>query len=215
MPEQEYPTSARVIVFDIGNVLVTLDPLRTIANLKRLFQHEADVARALQWLESRDARYELGLITTDAFIQTARQALGLDREQIISLWSNLFTDRPSLLPFLQELSTQGYILALCSNTNELHRQYLQSHYSWFSLMSHQIFSYQVHVQKPDLAIYRAVEAATGHPAGEHLLIDDLPENVAGARAAGWDAICFQTPEQVQRELRAKGFRFTLWALDGN
>jgi FMN phosphatase YigB (HAD superfamily) len=41
--------------------------------------------------------------------------------------------------------------------------------------------------KPDPAIYRAFERATAHASDEILFFDDLPENVAAARALGWRA----------------------------
>jgi len=209
MPEQGCVSGPRVLVFDIGNVLVTVDSLRAFAHLRRLFSDETLLNKALRWLESDDTRYELGLITTNTFVQEVQAQLGLDRETFIIFWNDVFIERPYLLPFLQELREQGYILAICSNTNALHMQILEN-LPWFSLIDHVILSYQVHARKPDLMIYHAVEAATRQRAAEHLLIDDLPENILGARAAGWDAIRFQHPEQVQAELFARGLRFTPW-----
>ncbi len=204
----------RVIVFDIGNVLVGLDWARPVARIKRLFPQVADAAGALRRLDSASGRYGLGLITTEEFVAQARQELGLDldAETFISLWNDIFVERPYMLPFLQELREQGHRLAICSNTNALHIEFLQSFSACFAQIHHPIFSHEVHAYKPDLAIYRAVETATGQGAAEHLFLDDLPENVAGARAAGWDAICFETPEQVQRELVARGLRFAPWQL---
>jgi HAD superfamily hydrolase (TIGR01509 family) len=212
MTEQEHSLHPRVMVLDIGNVLVGLDFARSRQRLYALFPDEKKRARMQRWLRSVEDPYGLGQMTTEDFVQSAVQELGLGHEQFIDLWNDIFIERDYMLPFVRELRAQGYTLAICSNTNELHMQYLQQVNPVFAEAQHIIFSYEVGALKPDPAIYRAVEAATGQPAAEHLFLDDLPENVAGARAAGWDAICFETPEQAQAELVARGIWFTPWAL---
>ncbi len=202
-----------VIVFDIGNVLVTTDLERFLARLKHLFPDDAEFTKALQWLDKDDDRYGLGLITTEEFLREVQADLGLDRKNFVDLWNHLFVERSYILPFLKELREQGYALAVCSNTNELHAEYLLSTYSCFDLIDHLIFSFEIHAHKPTSTIYRAVEAATGKPPSYHLFLDDLPENVEAARIMGWDAICFHDPCQVQEDLLARGLRFTRWKLE--
>ncbi len=212
MSEQQLSQQPRVIVLDVGNVLVGVDFSRSRQRLQRLFPEEKKLARIQRWLRSNEDRYALGLMTTEEFVRGALAELGLDRASFLDLWNDIFVERAYMPPFVRELRAQGYTLAICSNTNELHMDYLRSINPCFAEAQHIIFSYQVGVLKPDLAIYRAVEAATGHSSAGHLFLDDLPENIAGARAAGWDAICFETPEQVQAELVARGIKFTPWKL---
>jgi HAD superfamily hydrolase (TIGR01509 family) len=203
----------QVIVFDIGNVLVGLDASKFLSQrLRHRFPDEATFASMCRWIVQTEERYALGQMTTEAFTQAVVAKLGLGREEFLTLWNDLFIERTYMLPFMRELRAQGYTLAICSNTNELHMDYLQRINPCFAEVQHITFSYQVGALKPDLAIYRAVEAATGQRAAAHLFLDDLPENVAGARAAGWEAICFETPAQAQRDLIARGLRFTPWAV---
>lgn len=206
-------SSPSVIVFDIGNVLVTTDLPRFFAHLKNLFPDDAEFAKALQWLDKDDDRYELGLITTEELLREVQAELGLGRENFIDLWNHLFVERSYVLTLLNELHEQGYALAVCSNTNEVHVEYLLSTFSCFDLIDHFIFSYKVHANKPTPTIYRAVEEVTGKPSREHLFLDDLLENIEGARAVGWDAIHFQDPGQVQVELFARGIWFTPWRFE--
>jgi FMN phosphatase YigB (HAD superfamily) len=212
MSEQEHSLHPRVIVLDIGNVLVGLDFERSRQRLRSLFPDEKRLARMQRWLRSVEDPYGLGQITTEEFVRGAVEQLGLEREVFIDLWNDVFIERDYMLPFMRELRAQGYTLAICSNTNELHMDYLQRVNTCFAEAQQIIFSYQVGALKPDPAIYHAVEAATGAPPAEHLFLDDLPENVAGARAVGWDAICFETPDQAQEELVARGMQFTPWKL---
>jgi HAD superfamily hydrolase (TIGR01509 family) len=212
MSEQGLSPQPSVIVLDVGNVLVGLDFSRSRQRLHSLFPEDKKLSRVQRWLRSVEDPYALGLVTTEEFVRGALRELGLGREEFIHLWNDIFLERTYMYPFVRELRAQGYILSICSNTNELHMDYLQSINPCFAEAQHIIFSYQVGALKPDPAIYQAVETATGQPAEAHLFLDDLPENVAGARAAGWDAICFETPEQAQAELVARGIQFTPWKL---
>ncbi len=214
MSEQPAFPEPRVIVLDVGNVLISLDFARSRARLKGYFPAAEELARAQRWIRETEEQYGLGLITTEEFVAAARLALGLDRDSFVTLWNDIFVERAYMLPFVQELREQGYTLAICSNTNELHADYFQERYPYFKYIHHPIFSHVAHALKPDPAIYRAVEAATGRPAAEHLFLDDLPENVVGARAVGWDAICFESAEQVQAELVARGIKFSPWNVAG-
>jgi putative hydrolase of the HAD superfamily len=44
----------------------------------------------------------------------------------------------------------------------------------------------------------------GRPPGECLFIDDLPENVAGALAAGLHGLVYTDPERLVADLRERG-----------
>ena len=53
-----------------------------------------------------------------------------------------------------------------------------------------ILSHEVGAAKPDRKIYEAVQNITGEKPEAHLFIDDIEENVDGARSLGWDGIQF-------------------------
>lgn len=58
--------------------------------------------------------------------------------------------------------------------------------------------------KPDQAIYEHHAAAFGLTPENTLFIDDMPANVSGARAAGWQAVHFTGPAQLRADLAAFG-----------
>lgn len=64
-----------------------------------------------------------------------------------------------------------------------------------------IISAEEGVAKPDAPIYRLAAERLGVRPEEAILIDDLPANVAGARAAGMHAVHFQDPDQAVGELQ--------------
>ena len=58
--------------------------------------------------------------------------------------------------------------------------------------------------KPAPAIYRTAMEISGRPAETGLFVDDKAENCEAARALGMQAIHFQTPAQLVRELSENG-----------
>jgi len=58
--------------------------------------------------------------------------------------------------------------------------------------------------KPDPAIYRLAEQRFGHAAHDLLFIDDRADNIAAARACGWQGHLFTHAEALAAELRAHG-----------
>ncbi|HEX5102654.1 MAG TPA: HAD-IA family hydrolase, partial [Pirellulaceae bacterium] len=67
-------------------------------------------------------------------------------------------------------------------------------------------SFRIRAMKPDERVYaEAARLANVSPA-EILFTDDRADNVAGARAAGWDAVLFESTNQLSGELRRRGIR---------
>jgi FMN phosphatase YigB (HAD superfamily) len=60
------------------------------------------------------------------------------------------------------------------------------------------------VTKPDARIFRALCDRAGVAPADCLFIDDGPQNVDGARAAGMDAVHFTGPPALERDLRERG-----------
>jgi HAD superfamily hydrolase (TIGR01509 family) len=61
--------------------------------------------------------------------------------------------------------------------------------------------------KPAPEIYAAAAAMAAVAPEEIFYTDDRPDNVAGAIAAGYDAVLFQDVRQLARELRRRGVQW--------
>jgi HAD superfamily hydrolase (TIGR01509 family) len=57
--------------------------------------------------------------------------------------------------------------------------------------------------KPQPGIYAAAASLAGVQPADIFYTDDRPENVAGACAAGFDAVPFENPRQLADELRRR------------
>ena len=65
---------------------------------------------------------------------------------------------------------------------------------------HHSFSYELDAAKPDAAIYRHAVAGLGVRPEQALFIDDRAENIEGARTAGLEALHFESPAQLKKQL---------------
>lgn len=108
---------------------------------------------------------------------------------------------------------EGVETGLLSNTNEEHWRRQEEDrcaglrcFPAVTRLRHRHASHLLKLAKPGLEIYHAFAAQTGHRAGGILFFDDLEENIAAARAAGWNAERVDhtgdTAAQIRAHLRA-------------
>ncbi|HEX2116555.1 MAG TPA: HAD family phosphatase [Alphaproteobacteria bacterium] len=68
-----------------------------------------------------------------------------------------------------------------------------------------VVSGELGMMKPDARIFRHLTETHALRPADCVFIDDSPKNVAGARAAGLQAIHFTGPDALREELRGLGF----------
>jgi len=73
------------------------------------------------------------------------------------------------------------------------------------------FSAEVHLAKPDAAIFHACLKVVGSRPEECLFIDDRTENVEAARALGMQAVKFVSVQELAVEIRPYNLPVPLYA----
>jgi glucose-1-phosphatase len=186
--EEGAVASVSVLVCDLGKVLLGFDH----EPCWRAILAECDAKEG-----ARDAFRELfaesGMAVgrTDAesfFARVApRMGLRMDYPTFCRAWSDMFWEEAAVIALVRAARVEQRVLL--SNTNVIHWEWISARYPHVLGLFDQLFaSHECGLEKPDPAIFRLVERASGRPPGEHLFIDDIRENVDGALAAGWDAI---------------------------
>jgi len=151
-------------------------------------------------------RFETGAIEPRDFHREFSGILDLDVEYglFCNAWSSIFMH--ALLPeeMLERLSKR-YRLVLLSNTNALHFMNIRENYAHLLRHFHDlVLSYEIGAMKPDPRIYRAaIDRAQCHPE-ECFYTDDIPAYIAAAKAQGIDAVQFESRQQLEREMHARG-----------
>ena len=196
----------RTLLFDLGNVLVGLDFDRAYRAVAEVTAHAPDEVRR-RLFESRLADvYEEGAITSEEFHRRCCRTLEMEMvyDQFATVWGDMFAERPLLdEDFLAALGRR-YRMAVVSNTNELHFQWLRERFRLLDHFETLVLSYEVGAAKPAPAIYQAALERTGSRPEECFFTDDREENVLGARALGINAALFTGQRDLEKGLAARG-----------
>jgi putative hydrolase of the HAD superfamily len=191
------------LIFDFGNVVCHFDYLRACARLGARLGLPAEEFRQRmldQGFVTLLSRLECGRMTADEFARevTHRCGITLSHGEFEEAWQDIFWLNDSVAALVEHLDTRGYTLLLGSNTNVIHARYFRRRFaSTLDRFDRLILSYEVGCMKPDAGFYEACVAAAGVEGSECVFIDDMPENVAGARSAGLVAVQYvDTPGLV-------------------
>ncbi len=200
-----HATHPKTLIFDLGRVLVYFDFARAYRALEPFCPCPAlDMPKRLLSTDLVQ-RFETGRLAPRDFHAGFSQLIGLDLDydRFCPIWTSIFTHE--LLPesLLEDLSNR-YRLVLLSNTNPIHFEMIRGAYPHLKHFHDLVLSYEVGALKPEEAIYRAAIERAGCKPEECFYTDDIPEFVEGGRLAGMDAVQFESRQQLERELRARG-----------
>jgi putative hydrolase of the HAD superfamily len=194
----------RAIVFDFGQVVGFFDHRLTTNRLAAHTDLPADDLHRLLFGGPLERDYDVGRLSTAAFLAQVRDACRLrcSEDAIAAAWADIFWPNEDVIALLPQL--KGHVrLLLASNTNELHsRQFRRQLADALRHFDAVVLSHEIGQRKPDAAFYRHCERLAGCAAEECLFIDDLPTNVAGARACGWHGIVYTDVADLRRHLVA-------------
>ncbi len=181
------PTDYKVILFDLGGVLLELGeyPLKP-----DWFRGKIDFA-AQDWFHSDVAiAFEQGRLSAEEFAQTMINTLALDvsSEALLAHFAHWIS---GLYPQVDETLAalkSDFILAFLSNTNEVHWPRIISEFGFEQHFTHMFASHHLQLSKPNPAIFQVVLQTMNVQAHEVLFYDDNPTNISTAHTLGIDAV---------------------------
>lgn len=194
----------RNIIFDVGKVLVSYEPEAYMERMgldaetrKRInaamFEHRL-------WLDS-----DQGLRSPEEFLQAFTEnapELAEVIRQVHESVGGTIELYDYATEWIADLKDRGYRVYILSNYSENMFRQTAEKLKFLPLTDGAVFSYTIKLLKPDIAIYNYLCDKYGLAPEESSFIDDRPENVAGAEAAGIRGICFESYAQAKRELDA-------------
>jgi putative hydrolase of the HAD superfamily len=198
------------LIFDFGNVVAFFDYARACEVLgKRLgFSGAEFLERARSaGLSPLVQRYESGAITSEEFSRSFCELVGCEipHEEFAAAWSDIFWLNEPVARIAKELKRQGYTLLLGSNTNALHATHFRRQFAEaLAPFDHLVLSYEVGHIKPSADFFHACARIVGVEPGDCVFIDDVPENVEGARRAGLSGVDFRDAPSLLDDLRRLG-----------
>jgi 2-haloacid dehalogenase len=191
------------IVFDVGQVLVEVEPRALLAYL-------GGGATGCDDLETVCARVDLDAHERGDYggAQLLTRLAGLARrpldvERLHTLWLSIYRPARPMLALAARLRA-SYRVSLVSNLGELHWRHLWDHYRLGSLAHGAVVSFEARTLKPDPAIDRLAEERFALEPARTLFVDDRAANVAAASAHGWRGIVHRTPVATEAWLAGCG-----------
>lgn len=197
------------IIFDLGGVIVTLDPQEAIRRFLELGLQDAVKQLDSYTQTGIFGDLERGKISDETF----RQEISVLAHREVSwdecrhAWLGYAREVPRRnLEVLRKLRQEGYRLFLLSNTNPYMMSWVKSPdfdgegHSIDDYMDGCYLSYELGVMKPDKQFFRHVLTSVQLEPSETLFLDDGPKNVAVAAEMGIVTMCPKNGEDWTKEI---------------
>ena len=197
----------KAVVFDFGGVMTTSTmPRRVQSTAQELgidwniiargyarYRHSYD-AGDISLAELYRRTWEDGGVE----VSEADQARILEADRASWLYRNERT-----LAWMRELKAEGRKIGILTNMAPDFAPLFKQHFADFiELADAMVISGLERMHKPNREIYDLLRERIGLEPERLVFIDDIEENCAGARAAGWNAIRFVSNDQVERDFNA-------------
>jgi len=196
------------IIFDFGDIFINLDKEIIFREMKR-FGGNAILSPEIIRLNHS---YEVGEISSESFVsQLSKVYPNATAEDIIGIWNGMILDLPDeRLEFIEQMALENtYRLFLLSNTNALHIERVIENmgiakFNRFQNAFEKFYlSHEIHLRKPNDAIYNFVLQENGLKAEETFFIDDTQENTDVAEKLGIQCWNLQVGKEDIRQLKSR------------
>jgi putative hydrolase of the HAD superfamily len=197
----------RLVIFDMDDVLCRYDVAARQRELAATTGVAEATIRAAIWESDYFAQADSGVWSAEQSLAEFARRIGapLTRGQWVATRRLAMTPFPDMLALAAALKAQGLAVALLTNNDLLAKETLDALFPGLPALFQPFcfVSAEFGLQKPDPDIFRAVCARAGVAPGEAFFVDDLPENVAGARAAGLAGCVFAGAADLAARLVAR------------
>ena len=200
------------LVFDFGGVLFGWQPAQLVAATFPQTVTDAEGARGLAHAIFGHAdwhAFDAGRLTLTQVVQNTAQRLALPQQPLLALVKSIgarlepIADSVAILQTLVALRTQGSNVRLyyLSNMPRPYARTLEQRHTFLQWFDGGIFSGDVHIIKPDPAIYQLLENRYTLEPDRTIFVDDLHINVRSAQTRGWHGIEFASAAQLRAALQ--------------
>lgn len=198
----------KAVIFDLGNVLIGFD--HTIA-VKKILKHTPKKSRDIYDLffdSDLTQEFEKGKTGKLEFFQQVQTALELKISygEFLPIWNEIFFSKPESEDFVSSLNS-GIKLALLSNINQLHYEYIREEFSsTIGLFEPDkiIPSFRTGFIKPDKEIYDLALKALDVPRESVVYVDDRLDLIEAALSYGIKSIQFKSAKELKQKFQDLG-----------
>ena len=194
------------VVFDLGGVVVTWEPLPLLRQVFSDPSHAQTVHDA--FVGSPDwVAMDRGVMDQDTAARNAAERTGMPREKIQAFMDII---PPSLVPIdetlqlVRDVRATGNRTLVLSNMPFPSIEHIEREHGFWEHFDDILISCRLGMVKPEADIYRHLLGAHGLKAEETVFIDDTEINLIAAAEEGIRTVLFRDAGQCRRELVALG-----------
>ena len=190
------------VIFDLGGVVLKWDPEGI---LQRFFSDDAarevsrrEIFRHPDWRE-----IDRGTIAEHEAVLRFHQRTGRpidEMEALVQYVKDSLQPLPETVALMEELSGHGIPLYCLSNMPATTAEHLREQHSFWPLFRGVVISGEINMLKPEPDIFHYIARQYSLVPEDTCFIDDMPENVEGARQVGFNALLFENPRQCREDL---------------
>lgn len=190
------------IIFDLGNVLLNYNPVNylnaKVEDNAKVLQLKEQIFDSNEW-----ALLDRGTITEAEAIDAICSRYP-ENKALINLvfdnWYELLTPIEASIDILKALKENNYKIYFLSNFHLLAFENVCSRFDFFNLFDGGIVSYKEKYLKPEAEIYNCLINTYSLIPEESIFIDDMPDNIAGAKKLGFNTINFKDSKDLKENL---------------
>jgi putative hydrolase of the HAD superfamily len=201
----EFLKGIKNIIFDLGGVLLNIDPKKTIEAFGQLGMEQLIGDKGLTYDHDIFYLMEQGKITPGEFRNGVRELLPAEvtDEQIDAAWTTMLLDFPKVRVELVQKLRNEFNIYLFSNTNAIHVAKYQDifrkqhGFEVSSLFDTDFHSNEIGYRKPTPKSFQEIIRLSGINPEESLFIDDSLQNVEGAIACGLKGYWLEPGQKIE------------------
>ena len=198
----------KAVIFDLGNVLIDFDHTIAAKRISGFTDKTPQEIFNLFFDSELTALFEEGKISPLIFFSEVKKMLNskLDYAQFLPIWNEIFflSEKNQAVYSLAKLLRGRYKIALLSNINILHFDYLKKNFSVFDAFQNIVTSFEYGIRKPDPLIYKKALDLLEISPQNAFYTDDRPELIEKACTLGIRGFVFRGIEQLKRDLSGNG-----------
>ncbi len=195
----------RNIIFDLGGVLLNIDPKKTIEAFGRLGMEQLIGDKGLTYDHDVFYLMEQGKITPEEFRNGVRELLPREVTdiEIDTAWTAMLLDFPKVRVEMVQNLRKEFKIYLFSNTNAIHVSKYQDifrkqhGFEVSSLFEKDFHSNEIGFRKPSAESFQEIIRLSGINPEESLFIDDSLQNVEGAIACGLKGYWLEPGQKIE------------------
>lgn len=196
------------IIFDLGGVLLNIDPKKTIDAFAKLGMPQLVANSGLSYDHEIFFRMEQGQVSPDEFRAGVQDLLQkpVPDKLIDDAWTAMLLDFPAVrVKLVQNLRTR-FKIYLFSNTNAIHvakyhDNFRKQHcFEVSSLFEKDFYSNEIGFRKPSRESFQEVIRLSGVNPEKTLFIDDSNQNVQAATDSGLKGLWLEPGQKIENLL---------------